>query len=173
MKKIIFNNNALPGISKQILEQLQDNIEEAINKKTFIKVDLPRQTLNVPTAWEYVIIPFASTKIESDNDNGQLEINNNAIVIKDGVQMVKVTGHTRGISHMTTSGDKVFAIRKNGINLGEFYQSGGQGYWGADVCNCAITVNKGDKIDCAIVSGGTGNIEILEGYLEVEVVKGE
>ena len=76
MKRIIFNNNAFPGISKQILEQLQNNVEEAINKKTFIKVDLPRQTLNVPTAWEYVTIPFASTKIESDNDDGQLEINN-------------------------------------------------------------------------------------------------
>lgn len=173
MKKIIFNNNALPGISKQILEQLQDNIEEAINKKTFIKNDLARQTLNVATAWEYVVIPFSSSKIENDNEDGQLEINNNAIEIKSGVEIVRVTAHTRGISHMSVGGDKVFAIRKNGDNLGEFYQSGGQGYWGANISNCIVAVNEGDRIDCAIVSGATGSVEVLEGYLEVEVVKGD
>src|SRR5699024_2560173 len=111
--------------------------------------------------------------LENDNEEGQLEINSNAIVIKSGVQIVKVSAHTRGLSHNTAGGDKVFAIRKNGVNLGEFYQSSGQGYLGADICNCITTVNEGDKIDCAIVSGESGNIEVLEGYLEVEVVKGD
>mgnify|MGYP001625306674 CR=1 FL=1 len=176
LRRTNFNNNALPALSEQILEQLQNDIDEAINTKPIMKVRINRQTVATSGNYGTTVVPLNNIEINNDNEQEYLKINNNAIEIGQGVELIRVVAFTRGLAYNQTNlGDKEFILRKNGQNAEGFYQrfaNEGYGYWGA-VVPTILQVNQGDKIDIILASQTPGNTEILEGFLQVEVVKGD
>lgn len=174
LEKIPFKNLQEPSISEEILEALQDNINKAINTKPIIKARTNRQSISTSGSYGTTVLPINSIEIENDNTQGYLSVRNNAIVIGTGVSIVRVTAHTRGIQTAEGGeGDKEFMLRKNGQQVEGFYQKNlSSGWWGAEI-NTDLQVSQGDKIDIAVQSQAAGTFEMLETYLQVEVVKGE
>ena len=85
LRRTNFNNNALPALSEQILEQLQNDIDEAINTKPTIKVRINRQTVATSGNYGTTVVPLNNIEINNDNEQEYLKINNNAIEIGQGV----------------------------------------------------------------------------------------
>lgn len=81
MEKIEFNNNAPPGISKEILEQLQNNIEEAIQVDKILYEDISGTNAEVSLSesvanFDYICIVLGTTDnvrtIRIDNADGKI-----------------------------------------------------------------------------------------------------
>ena len=172
LERIPFKNLQEPSISEEILEALQDNIDNAINTKPIIKARVNRQSVSTSGSYGTTALPINSIEIENDNTQGYLSVSNNAIVIGAGVSLVRVTAHTRGIQTAAGGeGDKEFILRKNGQQAEGFYQRNlSSGWWGAEI-NTDLQVSQGDKIDIAVQSQASGTFEMLETYLQVEVIK--
>ena len=172
LERIPFKNLQEPAISEEILEALQDNIDNAINTKPIMKARVNRQSVSTSGSYGTTVLPLNSIELENDNTQGYLSVSNNAIVIGAGVSLVRVTAHTRGIQTAEGGeGDKEFLLRKNEETVEGYYQKNlSSGWWGAEI-NTDLIVSQGDKIDIAVQSQASGTFEILETYLQVEVIK--
>ena len=170
LEKIDFRNLQEPGLSEEILKTLQDNIDKAINTKAVLKVAIPRQNVSTSGGYGTTIIPLGNIVINNDNEQEYLKKENNSIVIGSEVSLVNVVAFTRGLAYNTASGEKEFILRKNEVRIEGFYQKSNDGYWGA-IVSTALQVNAGDRIDTLLQSQASGTTEILEGYLQVEVIK--
>ena len=61
-------------------------------------------------------------------------------------------------------------IMKNGQKIDGYYQRATYGWWGIAIPT-AIPVIKGDRLSVVLQSQAAGTTEILEGYLQVKVLK--
>lgn len=170
LNKINFTNYQYPGLSEEILEALQDNINEAINTIPLIKVRINRQDVNTSGNYGTVTIPLNTVEINNDNIDNYLIKENNEIVIGDEVNLVEAVLFTRGLGFYDGSGDKELMIMKNGQKIDGYYQQATTGWWGIAIPT-AIPVSKGDRLSVVLQSQAAGTTEILEGYLQVKVLK--
>lgn len=172
LERIPFKNLQEPSISEEILEALQDNINKAINTKPIIKARTNRQSISTSGSYGTTVLPINSIEFANDNAQGYLSVANNAIFIGANVHIIKVTAHTRGIQTAEGGeGDKEFLLRKNEETVEGYYQKNlSSGWWGAEI-NTDLIVSQGDKIDIAVQSQASGTFEMLETYLQVEVIK--
>lgn len=170
LNKINFSNYQYPGLSEEILEALQDNINEAINTIPLIKVRINRQDVNTSGNYGTVTIPLNTVEINNDNIDNYLIKENNEIVIGDEVNLVEAVLFTRGLGFYDGSGDKELMIMKNGQKIDGYYQRATDGWWGIAIPT-AIPVSKGDRLSVVLQSQVAGTTEILEGYLQVKVLK--
>ena len=170
LNKINFSNYQYPGLSEEILEALQDNINEAINTIPLIKVRINRQDVNTSGNYGTVTIPLNTVEINNDNIDNYLIKENNEIVIGDEVNLVEAVLFTRGLGFYDSSGDKELMIMKNGQKIDGYYQRATDGWWGIAIPT-AIPVSKGDRLSVVLQSQAAGTTEILEGYLQVKVLK--
>lgn len=170
LNKINFSNYQYPGLSEEILEALQDNINEAINTIPLIKVRINRQDVNTSGNYGTVTIPLNTVEINNDNIDNYLIKENNEIVIGDDVSLVEAVLFTRGLGFYGGSGDKELMIMKNGQKIDGYYQQATSGWWGIAIPT-AIQVSKGDRLSVILQSQAAGTTEILEGYLQVKVLK--
>ena len=170
LNKINFTNYQYPGLSEEILEALQDNINEAINTIPLIKARINRQDVNTSGNYGTVTIPLNTVEINNDNIDNYLIKENNEIVIGDEVNLVEAVLFTRGLGFYDSSGDKELMIMKNGQKIDGYYQQATTGWWGIAIPT-AIPVSKGDRLSVVLQSQAAGTTEILEGYLQVKVLK--
>ena len=170
LEKIDFKNLQEPGLSEEILEALQDNIDKAINTKPIMKIAIPRQNVSTNGSYGTTIIPLGNTVINNDNEQEYFKRNNNSIVVGSEISLINVVAFTRGLAYNTASGEKEFILRKNEERAEGFYQRANNGYWGA-IVSTVLQVNEGDRIDVLLQSQASGTTEILEGYLQVEAIK--
>ena len=170
LNKINFSNYQYPGLSEEILEALQDNINEAINTIPLIKVRINRQDVNTSGNYGTVTIPLNTVEINNDNIDNYLIKENNEIVIGDEVNLVEAVLFTRGLGFYDGSGDKELMIMKNGQKIDGYYQRATDGWWGIAIPT-AIPVSKGDRLSDVLQSQVAGTTEILEGYLQIQVLK--
>lgn len=170
LNKINFSNYQYPGLSEEILEALQDNINEAINTIPLIKVRINRQDVNTSGNYGTVTIPLNTVEINNDNIDNYLIKENNEIVIGDEVNLVEAVLFTRGLGFYDGSGDKELMIMKNGQKIDGYYQRATDGWWGIAIPT-AIPVSKGDRLSVVLQSQVAGTTEILEGYLQIQVLK--
>ena len=168
LEKINFNNYTEPGLSKEILMQLQKNIENAINKKNVMTRNFDRQNITVSTGWGSTEIPLSTT-----NSLGEkITSVQNGIKIGKGISKVLVSCYFNGIGHPEALGDKSVGLMKNGNGVGSVYQSGDvtSGYACASISPILVDVSENDVFSLTIASGGAGTFEILGGSLTVEAV---
>ena len=170
LKKVKFTNFQYPGLSEEILDAVQDNINEAINTIPLIKVRINRQDVNTSGTYGTVTVPLNTVEINHDNIDNYLVKENNEIVIGDNVSLVEVVLFTRGLGFYDGSGDKELIIMKNGQKIDGYYQRATDGWWGIAIPT-AIQVSKGDRLSAVLQSQSAGTTEILEGYLQVKVLK--
>lgn len=170
LNKINFTNYQYPGLSEEILEALQDNINEAINTIPLIKARINRQDVNTSGTYGTVTVPLNAVEINNDNIDNYLVKENNEIVIGDDVSLVEAVLFTRGLGFYGGSGDKELMIMKNGQKIDGYYQQATSGWWGIAIPT-AIQVSKGDRLSVILQSQAAGTTEILEGYLQVKVLK--
>lgn len=170
LNKINFTNYQYPGLSEEILEALQDNINEAINTIPLIKARINRQDVNTSGTYGTVTVPLNAVEINNDNIDNYLVKENNEIVIGDDVSLVEAVLFTRGLGFYGGSGDKELMIMKNGQKIDGYYQRATDGWWGIAIPT-AIPVSKGDRLSVVLQSQAAGTTEILEGYLQVKVLK--
>lgn len=170
LNKINFTNYQYPGLSEEILEALQDNINEAINTIPLIKARINRQDVNTSGTYGTVTVPLNAVEINNDNIDNYLVKENNEIVIGDDVSLVEAVLFTRGLGFYGGSGDKELMIMKNGQKIDGYYQQAATGWWGIAIPT-AIPVSKGDRLSVVLQSQAAGTTEILEGYLQVKVLK--
>lgn len=170
LNKINFTNYQYPGLSEEILEALQDNINEAINTIPLIKARINRQDVNTSGTYGTVTVPLNAVEINNDNIDNYLIKENNEIVIGDEVNLVEAVLFTRGLGFYDGSGDKELMIMKNGQKIDGYYQRATDGWWGIAIPT-AIPVSKGDRLSVVLQSQAAGTTEILEGYLQVKVLK--
>lgn len=170
LNKINFTNYQYPGLSEEILDALQNNINEAINTIPLIKVRINRQDVNTSGTYGTVTVPLNAVEINNDNLDNYLVKENNEIVIGDDVTLVEAVLFTRGLGFYGGSGDKELMIMKNGQKIDGYYQQATTGWWGIAIPT-AIQVSKGDRLSVVLQSQAAGTTEILEGYLQVKVLK--
>lgn len=170
LNKINFTNYQYPGLSEEILEALQDNINEAINTIPLIKVRINRQDVNTSGNYGTVTIPLNTVEINNDNIDNYLIKENNEIVIGDEVNLVEAVLFTRGLGFYGGNGDKELMLLKNGQKIDGYYQRATDGWWGIAIPT-AIQVSKGDRLSAVLQSQAAGKTEILEGYLQVKVLE--
>lgn len=170
LNKVNFTNNQYPGISKETLEALQENIDEAINTIPLMKVRINRQDIKTDGTYGSTTVPLNAVEINNDNLDNYLIKENNEIVIGDDVNLVEVVLFTRGLGFYGGSGDKEVMIVKNGQKIDGYYQQATTGWWGIAIPT-AISVSKGDRLSVVLQSQAEGTTEILEGYLQVKVLK--
>lgn len=170
LNKINFTNYQYPGLSEEILEALQDNINEAINTIPLIKARINRQYVNTSGTYGTVTVTLNAVEINNDNIDNYLVKENNEIVIGDDVSLVEAVLFTRGLGFYGGSGDKELMIMKNGQKIDGYYQQATTGWWGIAIPT-AIPVSKGDRLSVVLQSQAAGTTEILEGYLQVKVLK--
>lgn len=170
LNKINFTNYQYPGLSEEILEALQDNINEAINTIPLIKVRINRQYVNTSGNYGTVTIPLNTVEINNDNIDNYLIKENNEIVIGDEVNLVEAVLFTRGLGFYGVNGDKELMLLKNGQKIDGYYQRATDGWWGIAIPT-AIQVSKGDRLSAVLQSQAAGKTEILEGYLQVKVLE--
>ena len=127
LEKIPFKNGNEPSISEETLEQLQENIDKAINTHPIIKMQIDRQNLVTSGSYGEAKIPLNVKSLEIDNEKDYLLVGNNEIIIGENVNLVEITAHTRGISYYETKGDKEFKLMHNSSNIGGFFQK--EWYW--------------------------------------------
>lgn len=168
MKKINFENFKSPGLSKEVLMQLQDNIEEAIEDKNIITRNIDRQNITVSSGWGTTDIPLSSENSIGNKLTSVL----NGIKIGANVSKVLVSAYFEGIGHNGADGDKSIGIEQNGTSIAGAYQSGDvtAGYMSSSIIPTLVNVSEGDVFSLSISSGGSGTFEILGGRLTVEVV---
>ena len=106
LNKVNFTNNQYPGISKETLEALQENIDEAINTIPLMKVRINRQDIKTDGTYGSTTVPLNAVEINNDNLDNYLIKENNEIVIGDDVNLVEVVLFTRGLGFYGGSGDK-------------------------------------------------------------------
>ncbi|MFR8754443.1 MAG: hypothetical protein ACLVGD_04325 [Monoglobales bacterium] len=170
LNKINFTNYQYPGLSEEILDALQDNINEAINTIPLIKARINRQDINTSGTYGTVTVPLNAVEINNDNIDNYLVKENNEIVIGDDVSLVEAVLFTRGLGFYGSSGDKELMIMKNGQKIDGYYQRATDGWWGISIPT-VIQVSKGDRLSAVLQSQSVGTTEILEGYLQVKVLK--
>lgn len=170
LNKINFTNYQYPGLSEEILDALQDNINEAINTIPLIKARINRQEINTSGTYGTVTVPLNAVEINNDNIDNYLVKENNEIVIGDDVSLVEAVLFTRGLGFYGGSGDKELMIMKNGQKIDGYYQRATDGWWGISIPT-VIQVSKGDRLSAVLQSQSAGTTEILEGYLQVKVLK--
>ncbi len=170
LKKVKFTNFQYPGLSEEILDAVQDNINEAINTIPLIKVRINRQDINTSGTYGTVTVPLNAVEINNDNIVNYLVKENNEIVIGDDVSLVEAVLFTRGLGFYGGSGDKELMIMKNGQKIDGYYQRATDGWWGISIPT-VIQVSKGDRLSAVLQSQSAGTTEILEGYLQVKVLK--
>lgn len=170
LNKINFTNYQYPGLSEEILDALQDNINEAINTIPLIKARINRQDINTSGTYGTVTVPLNAVEINNDNIDNYLVKENNEIVIGDDVSLVEAVLFTRGLGFYGGSGDKELMIMKNGQKIDGYYQRATDGWWGISIPT-VIQVSKGDRLSAVLQSQSAGTTEILEGYLQVKVLK--
>lgn len=170
LNKINFTNYQYPGLSEEILDALQDNINEAINTIPLIKARINRQDINTSGTYGTVTVPLNAVEINNDNIDNYLVKENNEIVIGDDVSLVEAVLFTRGLGFYGGSGDKELMIMKNGQKIDGYYQRATDGWWGISIPT-VIQVSKGDRLSAVLQSQSAGMTEILEGYLQVKVLK--
>lgn len=170
LNKINFTNYQYPGLSEEILDALQDNINEAINTIPLIKARINRQNINTSGTYGTVTVPLNAVEINNDNIDNYLVKENNEIVIGDDVSLVEAVLFTRGLGFYGGSGDKELMIMKNGQKIDGYYQRATDGWWGISIPT-VIQVSKGDRLSAVLQSQSVGTTEILEGYLQVKVLK--
>ena len=122
LNKINFTNYQYPGLSEEILEALQDNINEAINTIPLIKARINRQDVNTSGTYGTVTVPLNAVEINNDNIDNYLVKENNEIVIGDDASLVEAVLFTRGLGFYGGSGDKELMIMKNGQKIDGYYQ---------------------------------------------------
>lgn len=170
LEKIPFENFKEPALAKEILMALQNNIENAINNKNIMTRVISRQDITASSSWKEEVVALSTVTTVGE----KLISANNAIKIGAEVEQVLVSCNIRGIGHKGADGDKDVSIRQNGNEVASSYQSGDvtqEGYMGATMTPKLLNVSEGDVFTVTISSGGTGEFEILSGYLTVEVVK--
>ena len=81
LNKVNFTNNQYPGISKETLEALQENIDEAINTIPLMKVRINRQDIKTDGTYGSTTVPLNAVEINNDNlDNYLIKENFNKII---------------------------------------------------------------------------------------------
>jgi hypothetical protein len=170
LKKINFTDYQYPGLSEETLDALQDNINEAINTIPIIKARINRQNLTTSGSYGRVTVPLNAIEINNDNINNYLVKENNDIVIGNDVNLIEVVLFTRGLGYYGGSGDKELMIMKNGQKVDGYYQQATTGWWGISIPTI-MQVSNGDRISAILESQTAGQTEILEGYLQVKVLK--
>lgn len=170
LNKINFTDYQYPGLSEETLDALQDNINEAINTIPIIKARINRQNLTTSGSYGRVTVPLNAIEINNDNINNYLVKENNDIVIGNDVNLIEVVLFTRGLGYYGGSGDKELMIMKNGQKVDGYYQQATTGWWGISIPTI-MQVSNGDRISAILESQTAGQTEILEGYLQVKVLK--
>lgn len=170
LNKINFTDYQYPGLSEETLDALQDNINEAINTIPIIKARINRQNLTTSGLYGRVTVPLNAIEINNDNINNYLVKENNDIVIGNDVNLIEVVLFTRGLGYYGGSGDKELMIMKNGQKADGYYQQATTGWWGISIPTI-MQVSNGDRISAILESQTAGQTEILEGYLQVKVLK--
>lgn len=153
------------------LIKMEENTEKAINtvaEKNIITATFSKKIINVTKGWEATPIALETALIEGD----KLIFENNKVKIGEGVNKILVSAFTRGLQHPSTTGDKMFSIFKNTENIAFEYQGGIDtgNYIGACIAQQLVEVKKGDLIFLMLSSGIPTNVEMLGGYLTVQVV---
>lgn len=152
--------------------KMENNTQEAITeleKKPILKARINRQKLQTGGNYGKATIPLNTIDINYDNEKGYLTLNNNAIMISEAT-LVEIVVFTRGIGFYGNAGDKSIMLQKNGKTVESSYQSNNTGYHGICI-STYLSVSNGDKISIVLESQNAGETEILEGYLQVKVVK--
>ncbi len=155
------------------LKQMENNTQEAITeveKKPILKARINRQKLQTSGSYGKATISLGTVDINNDNEKEYLALNNNAITISGEAKLVKVDVFTGGIGFFGNAGDKAVMLQKNGKTVEASYQSNDTGY--NTVCiSTYLSVSNGDKISIVLESQNAGETEILEGYLQVMILK--
>ena len=176
MEKINFTNGQAPAINGSNLNQLQTNVEEAINEivpktdKNIITAKLASSyTLTKTSEYEKLKLTEQSSvgDILSMNDDGQ-------IVIPDGVTKVIVSGVILW-NKIITSGTKHAHIVRNNTAINHIFMSGVAGETTIMVFPPILAdVTAGNLITLEVYSN---SLDIIDGnanartYLTVEVVE--
>ena len=109
MKKINFVNNSEPYFSAENLNQMQDNIEEAINEKNYI-VATANEAINLSGNTD---IPLSVTNVVGT----KLTLENGKVKIGTGVSKVRISGSIFMDITQQGSGYLWGRIAKNGSNV--------------------------------------------------------
>lgn len=155
------------------LKQMENNTQEAITeleKKAILKARVNRQKLQTSGSYGKATITLGTIDINNDNEKDFLTLNSNTIIISSEVTLVEIIAFTGGIGFFGNAGDKAVMVQKNGKTVEASYQSNDSGY--NSVCiSTYLSVSRGDKISLLLESQNAGETEILEGYLQVRIVK--
>ncbi len=153
--------------------EMENNTQEAITeveKKPILKARINRQKLQTGGSYGKATISLSTVDINNDNEKEYLTLSNNTITISNEAKLVKVDVFTGGIGFFGNAGDKAVMLQKNGKTVEASYQSNDTGY--NTVCiSTYLSVSNGDKISIVIESQNSGETEILEGYLQVAIIK--
>ena len=167
MTKIEFNNFAEPGISKEILEALQDNIQEAILEK------------DVMTAYQttaQIASNYQTCNLQAYEKIGNnLSFSNNAIVIGERVKSIAVKARIF-FEYLSNFNYARPEIRKNSEvvarRLCDFENTD---FFTVDVDYQPISVQQGDRITLNFgdinSTNPTTRGDKLETFLTVEVLE--
>lgn len=162
MEKINFINNQQPALNATNLNQLQDNVEDAISQVgTGIKV-YKSSAQSLPNA-TVTTITFDSTSFKT-NDN--LTLTDNKIVIGSNINTILVNG--RWGANSPTSAIRYCYVQKNGTTI-----SYTEGSYDGTVSNSIILpVSENDYITLACYQTEASSISIrnLEDRTFLEVI---
>lgn len=166
--KSVVNQNATDNDNQHTtIENSINTINEKIKSKLIITANMIRQNINIPTDWAVVKIPL-NNSVQIGN---KFTISNNSIKIGSGIKKVLVSAHCNAIGFSIVGGDKEFTIYKNDSVVADAYNAEGNNWKSADISPLLLEVSQNDLISLKLISGQAGSVEILGGYLTIEVVE--
>lgn len=156
MKKITFKNGQAPYVSDTNLNQMQDNIEEAIELNQNFMVAYMTNDYYVEETKVSEILPL--DKVESSNGD-KLTLLSHAIKIGSGVKHIRISGNVYFYTG-TVSGIKTGSIFKNDREvINTIISVSGNtagGYQHMPIASKVISVSEGDLIKL-LVQGTEGD----------------
>lgn len=140
-------------------------VQQEINK-SIIRAGVPRQSTNIPTSWQETQMPI-NTVYNSIGNN--FELNNNEIVAKKDMYVL-ITLLFNFLHNNAINSEFDYYITINGSPNFTCYNKSATGLETVTIPNYLLYLNKGDKIGWGIISGVTGNFEILFAQLNVQEI---
>lgn len=137
-------------------------------RQNIVTARADRQNVVITENWSVSKIKFNSN-IKIGN---KLTVESNAIKIGKGIKKILASAQCGGIGN-SLQGDKNLFLQKNNATFASTYQSADAtgGFLFASIPPCLVGVSEGDMISLGISSGTKGTLEILGGYITVEVVE--
>lgn len=166
MEKIQFVNNSEPYLSAENLNQMQDNIENAINEKNYLVATITNEQ---SLSSNYIL--SLNSVVEKYGD--KLTLSNGKIVVGAGVNKIRVSGSIF-VNSPSGTGYVWGVIRKGFNHIGSniTYASSGTSFMSSSIPTNIVSVQEGDTIDLMADStcGGTARTGRSNTWLYVEVI---